>query len=73
MREVEVAVGFTDHTWRELWVEVPEDDNHVLDDEEASEKAEEVALEIAAQADWDVAFTSVLYLKPPEDDLNGIV
>jgi len=73
MREIEVAVGLTNGTWRKLWVEVPEDENYVLDNEEASEKAQEIALATAAQADWDVAFVYVLYIPPAEDDLDYIV
>ena len=72
-RSVEVAVGFSDHTWRAIWVTVPEDPDYVLDDDEASEKAHEIALAVANQAGWSITFTYVLYVQSPDGDLDDLV
>ena len=71
-RSVEVAVGFPDHTWKNIWVEVPENPNYILDDDVASEKAEEMVEVLASQAGWTVTFIKVLYIQDP-DGLDGIV
>jgi hypothetical protein len=72
-RRVEVAVGLTDHTWREVWVNVPEDPDHVLDDDETSTKAHDIAMTLAIQAGQNVSFIYVIYVEPVGDDLDGIV
>jgi len=71
-RRVEVAIGFADLTWRDLWVDVEEDPDHVLDDDELSAKAEEVVTAMAIKGGWNVTFVHVIYVETP-DDMDGIV
>ena len=66
-RRVEVAVGFADHTWRDLWVGVPENPEYVLDDVEIVEKAEAIIMTMGNQNDWNVSFIHVIYIEPIED------
>ena len=61
-RSVEVAVGFADHTWRDIWVKVPEDPNSVLDDDVVREKAIELAKIVFSSVE--VSFLSVIYIEP---------
>ena len=70
MREVEVAIGYVGGQWEPLWVSI-EDSGNALSDEELSEKAEEVALGIAARKKREVSFTKVLYIEEPVDDFSG--
>jgi hypothetical protein len=67
MREIEVAIGYMGGQWDSVWVEIP-DNNYVLSDEEISEKAEEAALALAAAGKRTVSFTKVLYIEEPVDD-----
>jgi hypothetical protein len=71
-RRVEVAIGFADKTWRELRVEVPQNPDYVLDDAEAEEKAQKIAMTIANDADWNVAFIHVIFVEPL-DDMDGLI
>jgi len=71
-RRVEVAVGFGDQTWRDIWVDVPEDPNCILEDDKVSEKAEKIVTKMAVDADWNVTFLHVIYVETP-DDMEGIV
>jgi hypothetical protein len=71
-RNVEVAVGFADHTWRDLWVQVPQDPNCVLEDNEASTKAHDIVMTMANENGWNVSFIQVIYVESP-DDMDGIV
>jgi len=72
-RRVEVAVGFADHTWRDIWVTVPEEPNYVLDDDEVRAKAHDIVMIMANSADWNVSFIYVIYVETPDDLLDGIV
>jgi hypothetical protein len=67
MREIEVAIGYVEGNWDSVWVEIP-DNNYTLSNEELSEKAEEVALNLATLGRRTVAFTKVLYIEEPTDD-----
>jgi hypothetical protein len=71
-RNVEVAVGFADHTWREIWVKVPQDPDYILEDEEVSTKAHDVVMTMANENGWNVSFIYVIYVESP-DDMEGIV
>ena len=71
-RQVEVAVGFADHTWRDIWVTVPQDPNNILDDEEASEKAHDIVMTMANEGGWNVSFIQVIYVQSP-DNLGGML
>lgn len=65
-RRVEVAVGLTDHTWREVSVDVPEDPSYVLDEDEVSSKAVDIAMQLAIAADLNVSFIYVIYVEDPD-------
>jgi len=69
-RSVEVAVGFADHTWRDIWVKVPKDPSHVLEDDEVEEKAIELAKLVFSSVE--VSFFSVIYIEPL-DYVAGVV
>lgn len=68
VRSVEVAIGFTGGQWESIWVEIDEPVNIALDDEEMSERAEEVAESLAAKGGRAVAFTRVLYIEEPREE-----
>ena len=70
-RRVEVAVGFADHTWRDLRVTIPQDPNYVLDDDEAIRKANDIVMLMGNQNDWNVSFICTIYVEPLED-MDGI-
>ncbi len=71
-RNVEVAVGFSDHTWREIWVKVPQDPDHILKDAEVSTKAHDIVMTMANENGWNVAFIYIIYVESP-DDMDEIV
>ncbi|MBD3260691.1 MAG: hypothetical protein GF334_03295 [Candidatus Altiarchaeales archaeon] len=65
VRKVQVAFGFTDGTWREVEIEVPEEEERVLDEDEVREEA----LLLARQMEFDgkmISFRSVLHISSPE-------
>lgn len=68
-RRVEVVVGFADHTWRDLWISVPQNPDYVLDDDEAVEKAKDIAMKTACENDWNVSFIYAIYVEPLEEIL----
>lgn len=69
-RSVEVAVGFSDHTWRDIWVKVPEDSNNVLEDDKMEEEAIQLAKLVFSSVE--VSFFSVIYIEPL-DYVDGVV
>ncbi len=71
-RKVEVAVGFADNTWRNIWVTVPQDPNYVLDDSEVILKANDIIMLMGNQNDWNVSFICTIYVEPLED-MDGIL
>lgn len=62
-RSATVAVGFRDHTWREIEVEIAEDPNYVLDDLEVKEQVKEVARRRFSREEG-VSFIKVLFIEP---------
>lgn len=72
-RNVEVAIGFADHTWREIWVEVPEDPNCILDDDDASTKAHDIVMTMAIENGWNVSFIYVIYVETPDDTGGRVI
>ena len=75
MREVRIAIGFTDKTWTCVLVEVPEDPNHVLLDEEAEEQAIDIAKDMGdtSLSGAEAVFYTILQLIPAEELLDGVV
>ena len=69
-RKVEVAVGLSDHTWRDIRVEVEEDPDHVLDDDELKEKAKVMAKRVFSSKE--VSFLVVIYIEPL-DYMEGLL
>lgn len=61
MHQVTVVVGFNDHTWRELDVEVPEGSTYALDVVEVGEEALELAKRQFSREE--VAFWLVTYVE----------
>jgi hypothetical protein len=61
-REVVVAIGLKDGTWKQATINVPEPWNNVLDESEVKRKAEEIAGEIYPK----IAFIKVLHIDDPE-------
>lgn len=64
-RAAQVAFGFTDGTWKEVEVEVPEEEERILEEDEV----EKQALQIARQIEFSgkiVSFRAVLHISFPE-------
>ncbi len=73
-RQVEVAVGLADHTWREIWVNVPQDPDYVLDEVEVKEKAHDIVMKLANDEGLNVSFIHIIYIGDgPGDPLDGLV
>lgn len=71
-RQVEVAIGLADHTWREIWVSVPEESDYTLEDDEIAARAHSIVMTMANRADWNVSFIYIIYIESP-DDFDGIL
>ena len=64
MKEFEVAVAYTDHTWDTMFVKVPPS----VHPGNAEEHAEETALKKAASMKRAVAFVKVVWESPEEEE-----
>ena len=72
-RKVVFAVGFRGGTWREITVNVPEQDDYVLDRGEAISRAHDIAVELDVGGE-DIIFRHVLRVEdPPEDYEDGLI
>lgn len=67
MRSIEVAVAYVGGQWESMWIEVRKPEEEGLKDEELGERAEELALKLAAKLNRQVSFTKVLYIGDPDD------
>ncbi len=70
MRRATVVACLQDHTWREINVEVADDDDHVLENSRVKEKAIELAKLVFSSVE--VSFFLVTYVEPI-DYMGGII
>lgn len=66
-REVTFAVGFTDHTWVEVTIEVPQSEDRWLDDDEVIEHAKRVLEQVGFEPKA-VSFYHMIFISP----LDGV-
>jgi hypothetical protein len=64
-RRIEFAIGFTDGTWSEASILVPEPYDNAMTEDEVRERAEEM-MEKFEFSDKEIAFRTILFIEDPE-------